>query len=53
VPELKASYLNLAKDGSSRFAGIIKVFTGMLEKSSYKLTDEADKYRKGIIEDLK
>jgi hypothetical protein len=54
VQEAKEAYLNAA--GGNKDSGFLKLissFMDLLKKTNYKLTDEVDKYRKGVIENLK
>lgn len=48
--KLKNSYLNVAMDTESDLGKKIKDYLVVLKKNNFKLTDEVDQYRKGIID---
>lgn len=52
--DARKAYENLLKDGKdSDFIKILNDYMEMIKKNNYKLTDDLDKYRKDILDNLK
>lgn len=53
-PDARKAYENFLKDGKdSDFIKILNDYMEQIKKNDYKLTDDLDKYRKDIIDNLK
>jgi hypothetical protein len=53
-PDARKAYENFLKDGTnSDFVKILNDYMEQIKKNDYKLTDDLDKYRKDIIDNLK